>query len=140
MDEFGDWIYIILMVVVGISSLFSSINKKKREQQTQMSLPEPLESSDSSYPVPSVPPKKERKLPPPVPGHFKHQPYNAQLTFPDVDTASQTEIYFAQEEESILAGELELADPDDFRKAVIYSEILRPVAIKSADAHDSLWR
>jgi len=123
MDEFGDWIYIILMVVVGISSLFSSINKKKSRQQTQMPLPEPVEPSESSYPAPSVPKKKERKLSPPVPGHLKPQSYNTDLSVPTTDT--QAEIYLMQEEESTLAGELELTDPDAFRKAVIYSEILK---------------
>jgi len=124
MDEFGDWIYIILMVVVGITSLFSSINKKKREQQTQMPSPESVEPTESSYPAPSAPKKKERKLPPPVPGHIKHQSYNTDLAFPTVETGLQTEIYLTQEEENTLAGELELTDPDAFRKAVIYSEIL----------------
>ena len=125
MDEFGDWIYIILMVVVGISSLFSSISKKKRGQQTQMPLPESVEPTELSYPAPSIPKKKERKLPPPVPGHLKPQSYNTRLTFPDVETALQSEIYLMQEEESTLAGELELTDPDTFRKAVIYSEVLK---------------
>ena len=126
MDEFGDWIYIILMVVVGISSLFSSINKKKKQQQTQMPLPEPVEQTEPAEPwhptAPPVPKKKERKLPPPVPGHLKPQSYNTDLAFPTTDT--QTEIYL-QEEESTLATELELTDPDAFRKAVIYSEVLK---------------
>ena len=118
MDEFGDWIYIILMVVVGISSLFSSINKKKRQQQTQMPLPE---SSDPSYPASTVPTKKERRLPPPVPIHIKNQPYNT-LSTPYIQN---TNSIITSEEESALSSELKLADPDTFRKAVIYSEILK---------------
>ena len=124
MDEFGDWVYIILMVVVGISSLFSSIGKKKRQQQTQMPLPESVEPTESSYPAPSAPKKKERKLLPPVPGGpIKYQSYNADLAFPTIET--QTEMFLMQEEENTLANELGLTDPDAFRKAIIYSEILK---------------
>ena len=120
MDEFGDWIYIILMVVVGISSFVGSINKKKRQQQSQMPLPE---TSEPSYPSPYVPEQKERKQPPPVPGHSKHNLLNAQSTLPTNETDVQTDISFMQEE-STIANELELSDPDAFRRAIIYSEIL----------------
>jgi len=121
MEEFGDWIYIIIMVVVGISSLFSSINKKKAQQQTQMPSSEPL---DPSFPDSSVPKKKEKKQPPPVPKQIKRQPFNMQSTIPTVETDSQTEKYLMQEKESALVDELDLDDPDSFRKAIIYSEIL----------------
>ena len=121
MDELGDWIYIILMVVVGISSLFSSINKKKRQQQTQMPSPVPPEFS---FPDPPVPKKKEKKQPFQVSGSNKHPSFDAHLTFPTAATDSQTEVYLAPEETGALAGELELTDPDAFRKAVIYAEIL----------------
>ena len=119
MDEFGDWIYILVMVVIGISSLFSSKNKKKTQQQTQMPSPEPL---DLPFPDLSVPKKKERKQPPPVPGHINRQPFNTQSTISK--TIPQIEKNLLQEEESTLAGELELTDPDTFRKAIIYSEVL----------------
>jgi hypothetical protein len=121
MDQLGDWVYIILMVVVGVSSLFGSINKKKREQQTQMPLPEPAEPSYSEFPP--VPKKKEKKAPL-VSKQIEHQPFNAHLTFPVDETDSQVEMFLVQEEESALIGELELTDPDAFRKAVIYSEII----------------
>ena len=124
MDELGDWIYIIVMVVVGISSFVSSLNKKKRQQQSQMPLPEMSETLEPSYPTPYVPEQREKKQPPPVPGRSKHNPLNAQSTLPTYETDVQTEISFMQEEESTIAGELELSDPDAFRKAIIYSEIL----------------
>ena len=121
MEEFGDWVYIILMVVVGISSLFNSINKKKGKQQTQMPSPAP---SEPSYPAPPVPAKKKRELPPPVPGHIKHQPFNTHLTYPTIEDGLRTDIFLTQEEENTLANELELSDPDAFRKAVIYSTVI----------------
>jgi len=121
MDEFGDWIYIILMVVVGISSLVGSARKKMKQMQTQMPSPE---QSDPSYPAPSIPKKTEQKQPPPAPGHHKHQPFNAHFTFPVVETGEQTEICVGQEEETTLVNDLELDVPDSFRKALIYSEII----------------
>ena len=128
MDEFGDWIYIILMVVVGVSSLISSANKKKKQQQMQMPLPEPSEISEPLEPwhptTSPVPKKKEKKVPHPVQQKVTHPSFRADLTFPTIETASQTEIYLAAEEENTFADELELTDADDFRKAVIYSEIL----------------
>ena len=33
MDNAGDWLYIVFLVIAGISSLFSSKNKKKRPKQ-----------------------------------------------------------------------------------------------------------
>ena len=125
MEELGDWVYIILMVVVGISSLISSANKKKRQQQMQMPSPvsEPSEEYEMPYPTPSVPKKKEKILPPPVPGQSKRQPYGAHVTYSDSGT--QTEILRSQEDENTLINELELTDPDSFRKAVIYTEILK---------------
>jgi len=122
MDEFGDWIYIIIMVVVGISSLFSSKNKKKAQQQTQMPSPVPFEPSFPDLPVPK---KKERKQPPPVPKQMKRQPFNTYSTIPSVETLTQIENNLLQEEENTIVGNLQLADPDTFRKAVIYAEILK---------------
>ena len=33
MDNAGDWLYIVFLIIAGISSLFSSKNKKKRPKQ-----------------------------------------------------------------------------------------------------------
>ena len=125
MEELGDWVYIILMVVVGISSLFSSVKKKKKAQQMEMPTPVPSAPSEAWYPAtPSVPNKKEKILPPPVPGQSKRQPLNAHLAYSDLDTGTQSEILCTQEDEIALVNKLELSDPDTFRKAVIYAEIL----------------
>ena len=120
MDEFGDWIYIILMVVVGISSLFSSISKKKRQQQTQMPVPVP---SESTFPEPSIPKQKARKQPLPAFEQSKRIPYDANMTHRVEDNRLQAET-FVEQEESTLSDELDLSDADAFRKAVIYAEIL----------------
>jgi hypothetical protein len=122
MDEYGDWVYIILMVVVGISSLIGSINKKKRQQEMQMPVPE--YSDEPSFPIPSVPTQQERKQPPPAPKQPKRQPFSTLSSAPTVVTVSPSETFFKPEEEHTIADELDLSDADAFRKAVIYSEIL----------------
>ena len=33
MDNAGDWLYIVFLIIAGISSLFGSKNKKKRPKQ-----------------------------------------------------------------------------------------------------------
>ena len=118
MDEYGDWVYIILMVVVGISSLISSINKKKRQQPMQMPVPE--YPDEPSFPIPPVSTQQERKQPPPAPRHSKR----THLAPPLIETRLPTETFFEQDEEIALTDELNLSDADAFRKAVIYSEIL----------------
>jgi len=120
MDEFGNWIYIIIMVIVAITSLLSSMNKKKGQQQTQMPDPEFPEEWFPAPPVPPVPKKMNRKTPPPIPGHSRNQPYHS---IPTTQMLS-VESHLTPEEESVLADELDLTDAEAFRKAIIYSEIL----------------
>ena len=117
MDEFGNWIYIIVMVVVAISSLLRSMNKKKGQQQTQM--PD-SEFPEEWFPVPPAPKKKTKKTLPPIPGHIRNQPYHSIPTSKMLHVESN----LVPEEESVLADELDLTDAEAFRKAIIYSEIL----------------
>jgi len=120
MDEIGNWIYIILMFVVLISSVFKSFTKKKEQQQTQIPIPEDIEEE---FPVPPVPMKKTRKLPPPIPVQ-KNKPYSSLFASPSVTESMQAELFITPEPENTLADELDLTDPESFRKAIIYSEII----------------
>ena len=126
MEELGDWVYIILMVVVGISSLYSSAKKKQKQQQMQMPTPvsDPSDQYEMPDPTPSVPNKIERKQPPTFQKKMKRQPFNTYSTIPPVETFAQIEKNLLQEEENTIASNLELTDADSFRKAVIYAEIL----------------
>jgi len=120
MDEFGNWIYIILMFVVLISSVFKSFTKKKEQQQAQIPVPE---EPEEVFPVPPVPKIKTKKLPPPIPVQ-KKQAYSSLFASPSVAESLQTELSMMQEPENTLADELDLSDPESFRKAIIYSEII----------------
>jgi len=126
MDELGNWVYIILMVVFAISSLYRSINKKKEEQSTQMPVPELPDFQDfpeQPYTMPPVPMKKSRKSHPPAPTP-KNQPYSSLFASSTVSESLHVEKSFMPEQESALADELDLTDAEAFRKAIIYSEIL----------------
>jgi len=120
MDELGNWVYIILMVVVGISSLWSSINKKKGQQQTSIPAPDPPEPS---FPVPPVPVKKNKKS-----TLFEHakseQPFGSRLTSQMAESSLPKETSIEPEEEFVLVDELDLKDAESFRRAIIYAEIL----------------
>ena len=120
MDEFGNWIYIILMFVVLISSVFKSFTKKKEQQQAQIPVPQ---EPEEVFPVPPVPKIKTKKLPPPIPVQ-KKQAYSSLFASPSVAESLQTELSMMQEPENTLADELDLSDPESFRKAIIYSEII----------------
>ncbi|MDR1161809.1 MAG: hypothetical protein LBK45_05665 [Tannerellaceae bacterium] len=52
MDNLGDWLYIVILIAVGISSLFSSAKKKKQAGQApQQPMPE-TENKGSNAPKP----------------------------------------------------------------------------------------
>jgi hypothetical protein len=46
MDKLGDWIYIIVIVVAGVSSLVSSV-RKKNQQNKEAGQPQPYEDTNS---------------------------------------------------------------------------------------------
>lgn len=132
MDDLGNWVYIILMVVVGISSLFSSINKKKGQKQTQTPSPEIPDDRFPAPPVPlepvpvptHLPAKKIRKSSPPIPGNTGNKPFGSPLKSSLDETHLQTESAIKPDEDYSLAEELDLTDTEAFRKAIIYSEII----------------
>ena len=129
MDELGNWIYIILMVVVGISSLYSSMNKKRRQQQVEIPEPEMSETPYQELPVPAPFPapasmKKVRPTRSPVTEHFRHQPLSSLMTFPLAESSEQTAISQTPDDDFISNDDLDLTNADSLRKAIIYSEII----------------
>ena len=125
MEDLGNWVYILLMVVVGISSMLSSINKKKGQQQTQMpdsDFPE-LSFPEAPVPVP-IPKERNKKSSPSFPEQRKHQPLRSHSTFPVTDNSVQSELSITHEKENKWIDELDLTDAEAFRKAIIYSEII----------------
>lgn len=144
MDNLNDWLYIILMVIAGVSSLFSSRKKKKRPTEilgqsgADIHMPnqtprekgfwEMLEETKKEFTQqekPSQPPKK------------KKQNKNQNASAPRPFLAAENEIQrsnmvssipagpaFLEEEEYTVMTDIELKNVNDLRKAVIYAEIL----------------
>jgi hypothetical protein len=126
MDELGNWIYIILMVVVAISSFFRSVNKKSKQQHTHIPVPQ---SPEPSFPMPSIPSPpipqlKEATAPPPVRKRVQYQSVASQITFPAEDVSANEIASMSAEEDFSMINELRLNDINDFQKAIIYAEII----------------
>lgn len=118
MEDIGNIIYYIVIFVIALISWLSNSTKKKAQQQTNT--PSPFPTQEMS-PMPSSPPvKRQKTAPPPPPKHIKRQE-KLQSTLSSKYTIDTPVML---EQEASLADELDLTDPESFRKAVIYTEIL----------------
>lgn len=137
MDNVGDWIYIVFLIVAAISGLFSSKNKKKRPTQVlgqpgHDSYPEENTSSGKGFweileeaTIPQKPEaptapihKKKKKTPAPKPSFSTGQ------EIPKSKISSSQPMNFPAEEEHSMLEDIEFNNAEELRKAVIYSEIL----------------
>ena len=143
MDNAGDWLYIVFLIVAGIGSLFGSKKKKRQtevlgrpgkqtveeeEKQPQKGFWEILQemengATENSRPAASQPTapnmkkQKQQKKTEPTPFLTVEKQLNKSAAANDF---TPTPIL---EEESGITG-LELDNAADLRKAVIYAEIL----------------
>ncbi|MDR3269053.1 MAG: hypothetical protein LBT83_08310 [Tannerella sp.] len=124
--EIGGWLYYIVILAVAGISWINSMNKKKRQQaQTpSSSLPE-IEEMLSPPPPPVRQPQK-RKTPPPAPKHSRQRASDFLfLTDKEGERSIRTSFFSEEEEGGISLSEtLELTDPETFRKAIVYAEIM----------------
>lgn len=133
MDNLGDWIYIVFLIVAAVSGLFSSKNKKKRPTQV-LGQPEYEPAKEEHAPsgkgfweileeATTPPEKKEKKI------------KKKEIRQPNPFLAAEQEIHkskvssspitnFPTEEEHALLEDIEFNNTEELRKAVIYSEIL----------------
>lgn len=141
MDNLGDWIYIVFLIVAALSGLFSSKNKKKRPTQV---LGQPDYDTTKEEPVPSdkgfweileevtnerpkqksatitIPDKKKNKKEIRQPNPF----LVAEQEIHKSKVSSSRPMNFEAEEEHSLLEDIEFNNAEELRKAVIYSEIL----------------
>lgn len=123
MESLSDWLYIILLVIAGVSGIVSSGKKKKR------SAPMPSEPEEELFPEEEKPEGKsfwdiwedihqekqpKPKQPKPVPPQVKRTPAYTPL--------ARTET--PEEEEEFFLSADSLHDADELKKAVIYAEVL----------------
>jgi hypothetical protein len=124
MDNFGDWLYYIIFLVVAIVSFVNSAKKKNRSETAVP--PPPPPAYEQALPVPVLPGTK-RKTPPPAPEQAKKRTGGYVPLFQNEgQRVLENEMPFPAEDTSEipLADRLELNSADAFRKALIYSEIL----------------
>lgn len=143
MDNIGDWLYILFLIIAGISGLFSSKNKKKRPKQILGQPDQEIPTDEENNPqkgfweilqemqeepqkeMPDIPQAKEpphkqekRKVSPTPQSFIPEEKHNARQT-----KVKQPSVVPTAEEESLLP-DLELNHAAELRKAVIYTEIL----------------
>lgn len=139
MDNAGDWLYIVFLAIAGLSSLLGSKKKKERpapvSRQPDKRIVQPTKEEpekgfweifdDMQQPQPA--PKKKQK---PV-VRKKQNPVSASRPSPFLAVENETHRseatdspLLASPEEKTNVPEIELNDPADLRKAVIYAEIL----------------
>lgn len=140
MDNVGDWLYIILLIIAGIGNLFSSKNKNKSKTPKQIlkqpdreivtdDKPTPekdfweiLEEMQNPKPVkrPATPPQKRQKQ--------KQVTEPAPFLSVEKTTEKRSPIREHQAslpiEENNTLADIEFDNASELRKAVIYTEIL----------------
>ena len=133
MEEFGDWIYIIIIIIAAVSSLIGSI-RKKTQQAAQQNLPREIVTNDGSpedfwddyipraetKPVSAIPQK------PPV------RPSGSSIDKKYFDLFQEREVAFGMEtsktfevveSQGLITTDDLPADIDEWRKAFVYNEI-----------------
>ncbi len=141
MDNLGDWLYIVLLVIAGISGLFSS-GKKKRQGSTppeqpvfdpeQQSEPkgfweifEEIQKEKQPQPVPqSVTIEKKKKTQ--RKDSLSRPSSYQQKTQTEKHPASRQSTRFSEtpEDDAFSIQAESFQDTEELRKAIIYSEIL----------------
>ena len=132
MDSIGDWLYIVFLVIAGISSMFNAAKKKKEEQNTPQEAPIPQSRREqrqarltkrSARPIPAQQP---------IPVYTAEQIHTATpTTHPFLTTEQKIPTHLTAEATTpvIEASETNslpsFADQDELRKAILYAEILQ---------------
>ena len=119
MDNAGDWLYIVFLIIAGISSLFGSKNKKKRPKQILGQPDREIVTNEDNVPdkgfweiLEEMQNPKPAKQPVPTPKRKnKQSPAGNRLVVPST-------------EEEIPLTDIEFDNAAELRKAVIYTEIL----------------
>ncbi|MDH6358815.1 hypothetical protein [Parabacteroides sp. PF5-9] len=143
MDNIGDWLYIVFILVAALSGLISS-GKKKRQQTTTPDPPYETSDSDESTPTEkgfweiweemqqkqsSPPPSKSR--PATVQKKTKKTPHRVStptttsfLPKGDLFDHEETPLQLIDDSEQYSFADENFQNADELRKAVIYTEIL----------------
>ena len=134
MDNVGDWLYLLIIAIAGISSLFSGKKKKQAQSQPQQNQQEvgfpksdddfwgTIEEIDSTAYEPSVvakPSKKKAKKKTPL--------LTAESLIPNSIRDRADDFHddnYAVDAEGLSAESFHLENLEEVRKGIIYAEIL----------------
>jgi len=130
MDNVGDWLYLLLIAIAGISSLFSGKKKKQAQSQPQQKKQEvgfpksdddfwgTIEEVESTVYEPSVVAKSSKRKTPLL---------TAESLIPDSILDRVDDFHdenYAADDEGLSAESFHLEDLEEVRKGIIYAEIL----------------
>ena len=141
MDNAGDWLYIVFLIIAGISGLFSSKNKKKRPKPDREIMPNDQPTEGKGFWEILEDMQKETQKPKPAP---RQKQVKSKVEKPQVVTSSPASSPFlsaeknipnhiatqpsvrmsAIEEEPGLMPEDTFRDIEELKKAIICAEIL----------------
>jgi len=138
MDNAGDWLYIVFLIIAGISSLFGSNNKKKRPKQILGQPDREIVTNEDNVPdkgfweiLEEMQNPKPAKQPVPTPKRKKKQqqvadpsPFLAAEKVTDKQSPAGNRLVVPSTEEEIPLTDIEFDNAAELRKAVIYTEIL----------------
>lgn len=132
MDSIGDWLYIVFLVIAGISSMFNAAQKKKEAQDAPQEAPIPQPHSEKRQARRTKRPVRPMPSQETIPVHTAEQVSEITPTPAPFLTAEQ-EIpeYLAAEVTTPVREEPEtstpppFADREELRKAILYAEILQ---------------
>ena len=131
MDNAGDWLYIVFLIIAGISSLFGSKNKKKRPRQILGQPDREIVTNEDNVPdkgfweiLEEMQNPKPAKQPVPTPKRKKKQQQVAAEKVTDKQSPAGNRLVVPSTEEEIPLTDIEFDNAAELRKAVIYTEIL----------------
>lgn len=126
MDNAGDWLYIVFLAIAGISSLFSSKNKKKRPKQILGQPDKEIVTSEKEVPAKGFwEILEEMQKPEPVKQPAAApKPFLAGEKMADRQSSARNRLAPPPAEEESPLTEIEFDNAAELRKAVIYTEIL----------------
>lgn len=137
MDNAGDWLYIILLVIAGVSGVFNSARKKK--EQLPPNNPKPdfdtkdTESESKSFwEIFEEMQQKEPPVKQPIPTRKQTPPTPLRTSYDSIKMEGSRQIkhenFFEEgpidDEKSTLVPDNLFQDVDELKRAVLFSEIL----------------
>lgn len=136
MENIGDWLYIIIIAIAGISSFISSARKKSQQAEEQRQAQSRKAAENESIPTVQSPPSSSVVQPQPVYRQKTHQPSlkHTKYSFDKhLEGESSIAKYYTEpmtvgiesEDEKYASVTLDdlPADTNEWRKAFVYNEI-----------------